>query len=95
MPQKILSQCCVRTYLQINDDLLNQGSGVIVTHDSKYYVLTAEHCISGENGEYTGLSPSNILIEYQDDYTSPFKKIEVITITELNKAYDWALIEIT
>lgn len=94
MPRNILSKCCVRTYIRINEEPINQGSGVIVTHDDKYYVLTAEHCITGEKGEYKDVNVENILIEYQDEYNSPFKKINVVAISELNKDFDWALIEI-
>lgn len=94
MPKKTLSQCCVRTYINYNDELVNQGSGVIVVHGDKYFVLTAEHCIVGENEEFKDIPVEKILIEYQEDYTAPFKRIKVIEVTELDKLHDWALLEI-
>lgn len=94
MPRKFLNQCCVRTFINYNNELVNQGSGVIVMHDSRYYVLTAEHCINGEKDEFKGIKEDDIVVEYQDDYTSPFVKIKVLDITELDKGNDWALLEI-
>lgn len=94
MPKKILEQCCVRIFINDNGDLVNQGTGAIVMHNDKYYVLTAEHCITGENGEYAHIIADNIIIQYQNDYTSPFNQIKVLNITELNKTHDWALVEI-
>ncbi|RZK25726.1 MAG: serine protease, partial [Flavobacterium sp.] len=94
MPQTILKQCCVRTHIKIREDYLNQGSGVIVVNNSRYYVLTAAHCIHGPAGEYMEVIPEQILVEYQDDYTSPFTQIKVLSIVEIDKVHDWALLEI-
>ncbi|MBB2144631.1 trypsin-like serine protease [Pedobacter sp. LMG 31464] len=94
MPKKILNQCCVRTYLMHDGKRVNQGSGVIVTHDEKFFVLTAEHCIAGENDEFKDIDPENIIIEYQDDFSAPFQKINVLSVFELDKINDWALLEI-
>ncbi|RZK26833.1 MAG: trypsin-like serine protease [Flavobacterium sp.] len=94
MPQTILKQCCVRTHLKINGENVNQGSGVIVQNNNEFYVLTAEHCIHGPNLEYKEITPENIIIEYQNDYTSPFVKLKILSIVEIDHNHDWALIEI-
>lgn len=94
MPKKILEQCCVRIFINHNDRLVNQGTGVIVIYEDKYFVLTAEHCIVGENDEFKDVDIDNIIVEYQKDYVSTFNRIKVLNITELDKIHDWALIEI-
>jgi len=94
MPHNLLHKSCVRTAIKVAEELVNQGSGVILCHDGKYYILTAEHCINGENGEYADLSCEQIIAEYQQDYTSEFLPIKILSKIQLDKAGDWALLEI-
>lgn len=90
-----LKKICVRTHLLINGELINQGSGFILKHNDLYYIITADHCIHGEENEYANIKPSEIIIEHQDDFKSPFKKIDVIEIVDFNLQLDWALLKIS
>jgi arsenate reductase-like glutaredoxin family protein len=94
MPHNLLHKSCVRTAIKVDDQPVNQGSGVILCHDGKYYILTAEHCINGEKDEYSSLPCEQIIAEYQHDYTSEFLPIKILRKIQLDKAGDWALLEI-
>src|ERR1700754_3341790 len=94
MPHNLLHKSCVRTKILFDGEPVNQGSGVIVCHDGKYYILTAEHCINGEKGEYAGLPCEQIIAEYQHNYTSEFLPIKILSKVRDDKAGDWALLEI-
>lgn len=82
-------RACVRITIKENNTILKQGSGVIIFHENKYYVLTALHCF----GE-TIPDINDIFIEYQEDYNSEFENIKVISIKDHCEEKDWALIEI-
>ena len=65
------------------------GSGVLLSGNETFYVLTAAHCL--------GDSKPNIedfKIEKQNDYTSDFRGITAVEIKEFNQELDFALIEI-
>lgn len=94
MPHTLLHKSCVRTKILFNGDFVNQGSGVIVCHDNKHFILTAEHCINGEHDEYADLPCENIIAEYQHYYTTDFIPIKIIGKVQHNKGEDWALLEI-
>jgi hypothetical protein len=94
MPHNLLNKSCVRTSIEVNGDFVNQGSGVILCHHDKYYILTAEHCINGENGEYASLTCDKIIVEYQKEYNSEFIPIKILSKIQLDKTGDWALLEI-
>ncbi|PWS28702.1 hypothetical protein DHW03_02320 [Pedobacter yonginense] len=94
MPHNLLHKSCVRTKILFDGELVNQGSGVIVCHEGKHFLLTAEHCINGENGEYSDLDCEQIIAEYQHDYTSEFLPIKILSKVQYDKCGDWALLEI-
>lgn len=87
MALELIKKSCVRVSVVINDDVVKQGSGVIVHSEKKFYVLTAYHCI-GEN------DIANIIIEKQKDYKSEFDKIEILAQVEFDEINDWILFEV-
>lgn len=94
MPKRI-QQCCARTSIKISDDeYANQGSGVIVYDSGCFFLLTAHHCIFGEKNEYSEVPVENICVEIQEDYTSKFRKIEVLEIVKFCDNNDWVLLKI-
>ena len=95
MPHTLLNKCCVRTAILIDGERVNQGTGVILKHEDKHFVLTAEHCIHGDAGQYRGLDTGNIILEYQTSYDQDeFIPLVLKGIADINERYDWALLEI-
>ncbi|MDO6388688.1 hypothetical protein Q4E40_01030 [Pontibacter sp. BT731] len=94
MPRRI-QQCCARTSIKISDDdFANQGSGVIVLDGGSFYLITAHHCIFGENNEYCGVTADKICVEIQDNYSSKFRRVNVLEIVEFCDNNDWVLLKI-
>ena len=95
MPEKLIKKCCARTHIKCGEALENQGSGVIVKDDNNYYLITAEHCVYGDNGQYSDVLPENIIVEVQDGgFNSSFRRIEVLRIIDSDKNDDWILLGI-
>ena len=95
MSVDLLQRLCVKTSLSIGDEPENQGSGFIIKKNDYFYVVSAHHCIYGEDGEYKDITPDNILIEHQkENYQSPFTPIKVEEIISSNEQEDWALLRI-
>lgn len=65
------------------------GSGVLLSSNETFYVLTAAHCL-GESKP----NIQDIIIEKQKDFTSAFNGITSIEIKEFNQEFDFALIEV-
>lgn len=65
------------------------GSGVLLSGNETFYVLTAAHCLGDSMPNI-----EDIKIEKQNDYTSDFKGITTVEIKEFNQELDFALIEI-
>lgn len=93
--KSLIRRICVRTSIEASDGKkVNQGSGVVINNAKTYFVITAYHCINGIDDEYLGIDKTKIWIEYQDDYTSPFNRIEVVEIIEGNKDEDWIILKV-
>lgn len=65
------------------------GSGVLLSGNETFYVLTAAHCLGDSMPNI-----EDIKIEKQNDYTSDFKGLTTVEIKEFNQELDFALIEI-
>lgn len=87
MAIELIKKSCVKISIVKDGETINQGSGVIVHSDDKFYVLTAYHCVDDYNIE-------NIIIERQEHYNSDFDKIEIISKVEFDKDNDWILFEV-
>jgi hypothetical protein len=95
MPKKLLEKCCVKIHIKGNDGSeLSQGTGVIVKDENCYYVLTAGHCIYGEDNQFNDVELRNVWVEKQADYKSAFERINVIEIIDSNIDLDWVLLKI-
>ncbi len=95
MDRDLITRICVRTRLWIEGEKKNQGSGLIIQDGASFCVLTAHHCIYGENDDFAGISKDDIWIDHQkEDYKSSFTRIEVDEIVGSNKDQDWALLRI-
>lgn len=65
------------------------GSGVLLSGNETFYVLTAAHCLGDSMPNI-----QDIKIEKQNDYTADFNGITTVEIKEFNQELDFALIEI-
>ncbi|WP_276497101.1 trypsin-like serine protease [Pontibacter litorisediminis] len=94
MPRRI-QQCCARTSIKISDDeYANQGSGVIVLDSGCFFLITAHHCVFGEDNEYCDITVDNICVEIQNGYTSEFSRVKVLEIVKFCDNNDWVLLKI-
>ncbi|MGE6354867.1 trypsin-like peptidase domain-containing protein [Flavobacterium sp. NPDC079362] len=95
MPKTLLEKCCARTHIENNSNVKeNQGSGVLIKDDNKFYLLTAEHCIYGKDDEFKDISPDKVWVEVQDSFESDFRRVLVKSIIDVNKNDDWVLLEL-
>lgn len=94
MPYKLIEKTSVRIRVKNGESIIKQGSGVIITFSSEYYVLTAFHCLGLE--EKSDILPDikDVIVERQTDYTSSFIPIRVISIHKMNRNDDFILIKI-
>ncbi len=91
---ELLNKVSVRTSIIIDDLPENYGSGTIVYDNNNYYVITAEHCIYGdeENRErYSVVKPENIIVEYKENEN--FRTIKVLNI-QSDRVKDYAVLKI-
>jgi hypothetical protein len=89
MPLNLIEKTCVRITIKDGEEIIGQGSGVMISYMANNYILTAFHCLGETLPEI-----KNIYIEKQKDYKSDFEIIKVISITCYDKELDWALLEI-
>ncbi|AWM13903.1 hypothetical protein DI487_08530 [Flavobacterium sediminis] len=87
MALELIKKSCVKVSIIIDGETVKQGSGVIIHFSSKFYVLTAYHCVDDNEIE-------NIIIERQEHYNSNFEKIEIISKVEFDIDNDWMLLEV-
>ncbi|UZJ63719.1 serine protease [Sphingobacterium sp. KU25419] len=94
MPRTLLEKCCVRIAVNFPDGSKILGSGMIVSNDETYYVVTAAHCLCNQQFDWKTITSDMILIEYQDDYLSDHKSIITKGVLDLSHDLDWCVIEI-
>lgn len=95
MDADAMTRLCVRTRIIVDGATVNLGSGFIVKNEDVFYVVTAYHCVYGDNGEYEQVAATALQIDHQpEDYLSPFVDVTVNRIVGGNKEQDWALVEI-
>ncbi|GLU57329.1 hypothetical protein Dfri01_67900 [Dyadobacter frigoris] len=90
-----LSNICVRTSIeQENNEKVNFGSGIIIRDENNLFILTAAHCIFGENNEYKNYELSKIHIER---FTSEdeVQRVNICEIYSYNRSQDWALLKVS
>ncbi|GGG88313.1 hypothetical protein GCM10007415_22910 [Parapedobacter pyrenivorans] len=94
MNEKLTNKPCVRIKIFIDQQLRNHGSGCLVKGTNGFFVLTAYHCIYGENNIFKDVRLDQILIERQDFYNTPFETIEAVEIVASDECEDWALLKV-
>jgi hypothetical protein len=93
MNEKLINKPCVRIKIIIDGELKSHGSGCLIKGKNGFFVVTAYHCIYGENNEFKGVEIGQILIENQEFYNTPFQKIELVGIVSADEKQDWALLK--
>ncbi|WP_291575669.1 trypsin-like serine protease [Bacteroides sp.] len=94
MPYKLIEKTSVRIQVKNGESIIKQGSGVIITFSSEYYVLTAFHCLGLEKNSDILPDIKDVIVERQRNYTSSFIPIKVISIHKMNRNDDFILIKI-
>jgi hypothetical protein len=94
MTEEVLNRPCVRITLCIDGKDVSLGSGTLVRGKEGFYVITAHHCIYGNNNIYPDIQIHQIVIESQFSFNSPFYPIEAIEIVTSNQEDDWAVIKV-
>lgn len=95
MDADAMTRLCVRTRIIVDGATVNLGSGFIIKNEDVFYVVTAYHCVYGDDGEYEQVAATALQIDHQpEDYLSPFVDITVNRIVSGDKEQDWALVQI-
>ncbi|RZL63456.1 MAG: serine protease [Pedobacter sp.] len=94
MTEKLMNKPCVRIKIVIDQKLKSYGSGCLIKGVNGYFIITAYHCIYGDNNIFKDVNADQILIESQAFYNSSFEKIEVVEIVASDEKEDWALLKV-
>lgn len=94
MPYKLIQKTSVRIQVRKGENLINQGTGVIINSDNEYYVLTAFHCMGTNKNSDELPAIDEIIIEKQNNYDSSFEVINAISIHKIGFNHDFILIKI-
>lgn len=94
MNEKLINKLCVRIKIIIDGELKSHGSGCLVKGSNGFFVVTAYHCIYGENIGLNEIQIDHVFIEHQDYYNTAFNKIELVEIVASEKQEDWVLLKV-
>lgn len=94
MTEEVLSDLCVRITIVINDKEVSYGTGTLVKGKEGFFVITAHHCIYGDESELGNVNIEEIIIEKQTAFNAPFNRIEIDEITASNPNDDWVIIKV-
>ncbi|MCX8532164.1 trypsin-like serine protease [Chryseobacterium luquanense] len=94
MTDTILTQLCVRITIVIDGKNESHGSGVILKFKENYYVITAFHCIYGNEKQFQNVKLSEIKIEEQKAFNTPFSEVEIQEIVAKSEVDDWVLLKL-
>lgn len=94
MSEDLLNQPCVRITITIEGKIRGRGSGTLVKGRNGFFVVTAHHCIYGDDNQFKDATLDGILVETQATFNSPFERIETIEIVDGNMQEDWVLIKV-
>src|SRR5690606_31087237 len=59
-----------------------------------FYVLTAHHCIYGDNNKYPDIQIHQIILQRQCAFNAPFEDVELLEITESDFEEDWVVLKV-
>ncbi|MBB2951179.1 serine protease [Sphingobacterium sp. JUb56] len=94
MNEDILNRLCVRIILKIDGNYVSLGTGTLLKGSDSFYVVTAHHCVFGDNNAYPNIQIDEIIIEKQASFNAPFAPVTVLAITASDFKNDWALIKV-
>jgi hypothetical protein len=87
---EFLKKICVRTIVTSGEGSMIEGTGFFLKSNGELYVLTAYHCIYGDDE----VDDVEIVLERQDVYNGTFTKIDTGEILQYNQIEDWVLIKV-
>jgi hypothetical protein len=93
MSEEILNQPCVRITIILDEKIKGRGSGTLVKGRNGFFVVTAHHCVYGDDNQFKDIGVDAILVETQATFNSSFQKIETVEIVDANLEEDWVLIK--
>lgn len=94
MIEDVINKLCVRITLNIDGKDVSYGSGTLVKGKDYFYVVTAHHCIYGDQNAYPNIQSDQIIFQRQHAFNAPFEDIEVLEITGSDLNEDWAVIKV-
>lgn len=94
MNEDVINRLCVRITLQIDGEDVSHGTGTLVKGRDYFYVITAHHCIYGDDNVYSNIQLNQIILQQQQAFNAPFDNLEVLEIVGSNLLDDWAVIKV-
>ncbi len=94
MSEQLLTKPCVRVSVIVNGKKLSHGSGTMIKGASGFFIVTAYHCVHLEDTNPEGLNLTNVAIERQDSFNSPFQQIICTELVAFDKNADWTLLKV-
>lgn len=92
MSEELLNKPCVRITIIVDEETVNHGTGALIKGSGGFFVITAYHCIYGDNNQDVKLD--EIIIEQQTAFNRPFSKIEIVEIVGSSRPDDWIVIKV-
>ncbi|WP_439583249.1 trypsin-like serine protease [Dyadobacter bucti] len=94
MNEDLLYRLCVRVSIFVGGEKVSHGSGTLVKGGGGFFVVTAYHCVFGDNDQYAELGIGSIVVQQQKTFNSAFTQINVIEVTGKNRIQDWVLLKV-
>jgi hypothetical protein len=94
MSEELLNRPCVRVSVKDNGKTVNHGTGTLVKGIKGFFVITAYHCLYGENDQFVNFGIECFDIERQETFNSPFQQIKVSQVMAFDKQEDWVVLKV-
>lgn len=94
MSEELLNRPCVRVSVRVDGKIVNHGTGTLVKGINGFFVITAYHCLFGEDDQLVDCGIENFDVERQETFNSPFQQITVNEVIASDKQEDWAVLKV-
>ncbi|AZB17464.1 serine protease [Chryseobacterium indologenes] len=94
MNEDLINRICVRITLHIGGKDVSYGTGTLVKGKDYFYVVTAHHCVYGDENAYPDIQLDQIILQQQRAFNAPFEDVEVLEIIGSDFKEDWAVIKV-
>jgi hypothetical protein len=94
MNEELLNRPCVRVSVRVEGKTVNHGSGTLVKGSNGFFVVSAYHCLFGDNDQFVNFGIEFFAIERQEAFNSPFETVAITKLVLSDKLNDWAILKV-